>query len=126
MTAATLFAEMHSRGVTLEARGTDGLYVRPSSALTPEDRDRLRAAKPELLRLLGHVSAYREILQGLYALNAQGADADHATIAAALSEQARLLDELGPALAERISAETAAEWRAQHGRCPYCGEEARA
>lgn len=51
MTAAALIAALRARGVTLEPRG-DRLRVRPISRLTPDELDRLRAAKAEVLALL--------------------------------------------------------------------------
>ena len=51
MTAATLVASLHARGVVLETRG-DRLRVKPASAVTPDEVQALRRLKPEILRLL--------------------------------------------------------------------------
>jgi hypothetical protein len=51
-TAATdVLAELRQRGITVTADG-EYLRLRPSTALTPELRERARAVKPELLALL--------------------------------------------------------------------------
>jgi hypothetical protein len=51
MSARALLAELRSRGVELVMDGSR-LRYRPINAITPELRDRLRANKPALLKLL--------------------------------------------------------------------------
>jgi len=56
MTAATLIADLSSRGMALRLDG-EGLIVTPSSLLSDADREMIRARKSELIDLLtsGHL-----------------------------------------------------------------------
>jgi hypothetical protein len=140
MTPAALLAEVRARGVTLTPTERGTLKVKPGlAALPPELVAEIRAAKPELLRLLAAdqardmIAEYRAVLGRLWLLNTPSehgrrARQDHARHAAdledaggLLAEAARLCDDLGPEVAFAISRRAAREWAAAAGRCPWCG-----
>lgn len=50
--AVAVLNELRSRGITVEPRPNGNLYLVPKEGLTPELIERVRAAKPDLLRLL--------------------------------------------------------------------------
>jgi hypothetical protein len=62
VTAATLVASLHARGVILETRG-DRLRVKPASAVTPDEVQALRRLKLEVLRLLTGAEYGAEVLK---------------------------------------------------------------
>ena len=121
----------------------DKADYRPAEVLTPEDVERLRAAKPEVMRLLRHkaerlrvapppvrdlVAEYCAVLGRLWLLNAPDSSrspharrADVAEARRLLAEQARLVDELGPEFAAAVSRQHARAWSQTMGRCPWCG-----
>jgi len=72
--------------------------------------------------VLGLVAAYRTVLFQLFALAAEGGGAAVATRArAAVQEELRLRDDLGPALARLILSATEQEYTAATPSCAYCG-----
>lgn len=81
----------------------------------------------DLLRRLGveaewtPTDAYRLLLRQGFELTRQGA-ASPIACAHFLNEQARLIDELGPAAAREILQATARDWWRETGICPWCGE----
>jgi hypothetical protein len=78
--------------------------------------------KAETQRVLGLVAAYRAVLFQLFALAAEGGGAAVATRArAAVQEELRLHDDLGPALARLILRATEQEYTAATPSCAYCG-----
>jgi hypothetical protein len=78
--------------------------------------------RAETQRVLGLVAAYRAVLLRLFALAAAGAGAEVERQAqAAVQEEMRLHDELGPALAALILSATEHEYVAATGSCAYCG-----
>lgn len=72
MGARDLLADLAGLGVTVTAHG-DRLVIRPASKLTDDIRERLRAAKPELLAVLAGKPECRP-----YRLTSAEADAAHA------------------------------------------------
>jgi hypothetical protein len=86
------------------------------------------AVKPAAQALLRHVSAYRRILLDLFRLAAWPASTRdverQATAAEArrlVDEEMRLVDELGPALADAVRAQIAEDYRETTRLCPLCG-----
>jgi hypothetical protein len=77
--------------------------------------------RPSAQALMGHVVIYRDVLLDLFRLNAEGTDADAAPARRLVAEEMRLLDDLGPALADAVRAQVAAEYLERTGRCPLCG-----
>ena len=88
--------------------------------MTPE---RPEVSRPPVALAPDPIAAYRATLGRLWALNVKGADADPGECAALLQEQARLLDEIGPAFAEAVSRQAARAWATRERRCPFCGIE---
>jgi uncharacterized membrane protein YccC len=66
--------------------------------------------------------AYRHVLRRLFALVAAGAAAPLDDCQAALQEEIRLLDDLGPERAAQLRQAEARQWWALVKACPYCGE----
>src|SRR6185369_2813097 len=94
--------------------------------LSPDASQALHAllapdVKPAAQALMAHVAAYRTTLLALFRLNATGTadDLDHAR--QLVAEEHRLLDNLGPALADAARAQIAAEYQNSTGLCPWCG-----
>lgn len=82
----------------------------------------------DLLRRLGveaewaATDAYRLLLRQGFELMSSEADPNPSTRARFLSEQARLIDEIGPAAAREILRVTAHDFWRETGVCPWCGE----
>lgn len=67
MSAATLLEELAALGLRIAADG-DRLRIRgPTAAITPDLTDRVRALKPDLIRLLSDPEAVRDALMDLAA-----------------------------------------------------------
>jgi hypothetical protein len=81
------------------------------------------AVKPAAQALMRHVVAYRRTLLGLFGLNATEAPtaAEAAGGRRLIAEEMRLLDDLGPALADAVRAQVAADYLERTGCCPLCG-----
>jgi hypothetical protein len=82
------------------------------------------AIKPAAQALMRHVVVYRRTLLGLFRLNGTETpttEAEAADGCRLVAEEMRLLDDLGPALADAVRAQVAAEYLDSTGRCPLCG-----
>jgi hypothetical protein len=77
--------------------------------------------KPAAQALMRHVVAYRVTLLDLYGLNATGTVADLDRAKRLVADEMRLVDDLGPALADAVRAKVAAEYLETTGLCPLCG-----
>jgi hypothetical protein len=60
-------------------------------------------------------------LGALWALGAEGPDADRAEIKRLLGEVARQSDELGAEFALAVSRQASRDWSVREGRCAFCG-----
>ena len=122
MSASSLLAELWQRGVVLRLSDDRSRILAPPSSLTRELRSRLAQDKPQILKLLAYVEEYRGLIRNAFAILL-----DHASSQQGLREladdQARLTDELGPALASAIRDGEARRWRQETGRCPVCANE---
>jgi hypothetical protein len=122
MSASSFLAELWQRGVVLRLSHDGSRILAPRNRLTPELRARLAHDKPEILKLLAFVDEYRGLIRNAFAIML-----DHASSQQGLREladdQARLTDELGPALASVIRDGEARQWRRETGLCPVCGNE---
>jgi hypothetical protein len=67
------------------------------------------------------IAAYRAALWRWWQLATSGTEADLTEIAALYDEIIRRIDELGPALADRLRHVWAVEWFKETGYCPRCG-----
>jgi hypothetical protein len=94
------------------------LRARLVGLLTPE-------SKPAAQALLHYAVEYRTVLRRIFrGLAALVPPLPPAEAAGLLDAEARLTDELGVALADAVRAQVAAEWSAETGRCPWCGDGA--
>jgi hypothetical protein len=71
--------------------------------------------------LMARVADYRTTLLSLFRLNADGTEVDGDQARHLVAEEMRLSDDLGPALADAVRAQVAAEYVESTGRCPLCG-----
>jgi hypothetical protein len=78
-------------------------------------------AKPQTRHALAIVAEYRAVCLTLFTLNAQGAYANIAEACEAVQHEYRLVDTLGPDLADLIRAQAAEDYTAQAHLCPRCG-----
>ena len=120
MTASALLTRLLRRGATLCVY-SDRVSIRdPEGTLAPDLREAVVAHKSELLKLLRLADEYRSLLR--HALDA--ADTPPASAEVQLQgflwQQARLVDELGPALALAIRDAVGRAWREVTGVCPWC------
>jgi hypothetical protein len=98
--------------------------------LAKEAEARLRAATPgyeyderhEEIPPVSLADEYGRVLRRLFALVAAGADASPGDCQAALQEEIRLVDELGPDRAADLRHAEAWQWWTLNRACPYCGE----
>jgi TubC N-terminal docking domain len=128
MAATTLLAELCRQGVTFNiTEGRLGVNA-PHGVLTPRRYADLILLQPELVKLVPAMNEYRNLLREAFDLQrAQAGDADERPDAVLeveredfVDEQARLTDDLGPALASTVYHVTGREWRAETGHCPWC------
>ena len=98
----------------------------PIFRVRPPERPRLDAllaptVKPVTQAALRHAAEYRRVLLDMFAMNAQGPDADLDAARQAVQEEMRLVDELGVPLADAVRAQVAPEYARATGLCPRCG-----
>lgn len=122
MSASQFLADLWERGVVLRLSADGSRILVPRSRLTPALQARLADDKPEFLKLLACVDEYAALVRNAFAIML-----DHGSSRQGLREladdQARLVDELGTALASAIRDGEARRWRQQTGVCPVCGDE---
>jgi hypothetical protein len=122
MSASKFLADLWQRGVVLRLSADGSRILVPRSRLTPELQTRLADDKPEILKLLAYVDEYAALVRNAYAIML-----DHGSSRQGLREladdQARLMDELGTALASAIRDDEARRWREETGLCPVCRDE---
>ncbi|HEX9818436.1 MAG TPA: hypothetical protein VGD07_02335 [Methylomirabilota bacterium] len=123
MSASSLLTELWQRGVVLRLSDDRSRILAPRRSLTPKLRARLAQDKPQILKLLAYIDEYRGLIRNAFAILL-----DHASSQQGLREladdQARLTDELGPALTSAIRDGEARRWRQETGLCPVCANEA--
>lgn len=121
MSLSSLLVDLWQRGVILRLSDDRSRIVAPRKSLTPELRARLVRDRQEILKLLACVDEYQALIRNAFAIML-----DHASSQQGLREladdQARLTDELGPALASAIRDGEARQWRQETGLCPSCGD----
>jgi hypothetical protein len=122
MSASSFLADLWQRGVVLRLSDDRNRILVPRNRLSPELRERLVHDKPEIMRLLAYVDEYRALIRNAFAIMVH-----HASALKGLrvfdDDQARLTDELGPALAAVVRDGEARQWRRETGLCPVCGDE---
>jgi hypothetical protein len=116
-----LLTDLCQRGVRLRLTEDRLRILVPRDALTPDLRQTMLAVKPQLIRLLEMSEEYRRLLRQAFQTEKQATDAQAARRRFA-DEQARLVDELGPPLAEALVALEARAWLVETGVCPACDE----
>jgi hypothetical protein len=119
MTTSRFLADLWQRGVVLRLNSDRSRIMIPRRHLTPEVRARLNEDKPELLQLLGFADDYRALIRNAFAVLVNPSSSQQA-LAELAEDQARLTDELGPALACSIRDREAREWARETGLCPVC------
>jgi hypothetical protein len=122
MSVSSFLADLWQRGVVLRLSEDRNRILVPRRKLSPELRERLAHDKPEIVKLLTYVDEYRALIRNAFAIMVH-----HSSAVKALREfaddQARLTDELGPALASAIRDGEARQWRQETGLCPVCGDD---
>jgi hypothetical protein len=122
MSASSLLVQLWQRGVILRLSDDRSRIVVPRSRLTPELRDRLVRDMPELLRMLAYVDEYRGLIRNAFAVMVHTFSAQK-VLREFDDDQARLTDELGPALTSIIRDFEARQWRRETGLCPVCADD---
>lgn len=122
MTASSLLTDLCQRGVMPRLTEDRLRIMVPKDVLTADLRQTMLAVKPQLIRLLELADQYRRLLR--QAFGATGGDSPPARRRFG-DEQARLVDELGPALAAAIVGLEARAWRDETGVCPACDGDGR-
>jgi hypothetical protein len=122
MSASVFLADLWQRGVVLRLSEDRSRILVRRNQVSPELRERLAHDKPEILKLLGYVDEYRALICNAFAVMVHHASARTGLLAFA-EDQARLTDELGPALSSAIRDAEARRWRRDMGLCPVCGDE---
>jgi tubulysin polyketide synthase-like protein len=130
MAATKLLAELCQQGVNFSVIDGRLRVNAPHGVLTPNLCADLIIFQPELLKLVPAMKEYRNLLRDAFTLqlgerdgsvSAETRDAvledEHEDF---LDEQARLTDDLGPALAGVVYQVTGREWRAETSHCPWC------
>jgi hypothetical protein len=119
MSTSRFLADLWQRGVVLRLNSDRSRIVVPRRHLTPEVQARLAEDRPELLQLLGFADDYRAVIRNAFAVLVNPLSSKPALDELA-EDQARLTDELGPALAASIRDREAREWARETGLCPVC------
>jgi TubC N-terminal docking domain len=122
MSASSFLADLWQRGVVLRLSEDGSRILVRRSQVSPELRERLAHNKPEILKLLGYVDEYRALICNAFAVMVHHASARKGLRVFA-DDQARLTDELGPALASVIRDAEARRWKRDMGLCPVCGDD---
>jgi len=122
MSASGFLADLWQRGVVLRLSEDRSRILVRRSQVSPALRERLAHDKPEILKLLGYVDEYRVLICNAFAVMVHHASARTGLLAFA-DDQARLTDELGPALVSAIRDAEARRWRRDMDLCPVCGDE---
>ena len=121
MSASSFLVHLWQRGVVLRLSDGRTRILAPRARLTPELRERLKHDKPEILKLLAFVDEYRVLIRNAFAVMVHHASA-RTGLRAFAEDQAKLTDELGPALTAVIRDSEARQWRRDTGLCPVCGD----
>jgi hypothetical protein len=121
MTASSFLAELWQRGLVVRLSDDRSRIVVPRSGLSPEMRAQLVSDRPQIVKLLVYADEYRALIRNAFAVMVDRPSARHGLREFA-SDQARLTDELGPALTTAIRNDEARRWRQDTGLCPVCAE----
>jgi hypothetical protein len=122
MSASSFLVDLWQRGVVLRLSHDRSNILVPRNRLSPQSRARLVQDKPELLKLLAYVDEYRALIRNAFAVMVHTVSARR-TLREFTDDQARLTDELGPALTSVIRDAEARQWRRETGLCPVCAED---
>ena len=122
MSASSLLMHLWQQGVFLQLSDDRNRILAPRAQLTPELREQVKHDKPEILKLLGCVDEYRILIRNAFAVMVHHAHAQQG-LRAFDEDQAKLTDELGPALTDVIRDSEVRQWRLDTGLCPICGED---
>jgi len=122
MSASSFLVDLWQQGVVLRLSDDRTRILVPRNRLSPESRERLVQDRPEFLRLLAYVDEYRALIRNAFAVMVHTLSARRA-LGEFADDQARLTDELGPALASVIRDAEARQWRRETGLCPVCAED---
>jgi hypothetical protein len=122
MSASSFLVDLWQRGVVLRLSHDRSSILVPRNRLSPQSRARLVQDKPELLKLLAYVDEYRALIRNAFAVMVHTVSARR-TLREFADDQARLTDELGPALTSVIRDAEARQWRRETGLCPVCAED---
>ena len=120
MTASALLADLCQRGILLRLSDDRLRILIPKDALTPELREALLAVKPQMIRVIELAEQYRQLLREAFGATPVSRKDGAARRRRFGDEQARLVDDLGPALATAVSGMELRAWRADTGSCPGC------
>jgi hypothetical protein len=115
-------ADLWQQGVVLRLSADRARIVAPRHRLPAESRARLAQNEREILRLLVCAEEYRALIRNAFAIMLEHASSQQGLRELA-DDQARLTDELGPALATAIRDDEARQWQRETGLCPVCGDE---
>lgn len=102
-------------GQSLRVRNWNG------RSLSKQTLELVRANKPEILRLLVFVAAYRGHLQRMFRRSVRGCD--QSEVQTFLDRQALLVDNLGPELARQVFLDAGRAYRVRTAICPWCTED---
>lgn len=122
MSVTGLLADLWQRGVVLRLSDDRTRIVAPRRGLPPALRARLVHDRGEILKILTWVEEYRALIRNAFAIMLEH-DFSQQGLRELADDQARLTDELGPALAWIIRDGEARQWRRETGLCPACGDE---
>jgi hypothetical protein len=122
MSVSSFLKDLWQRGVVLRLSEDRNRILVPRRQLSPELRERLVHDKPEIVKVLTYVDDYRALIRNAFAIMVYHPSAWKALREFA-DDQARLTDELGPALASAIRDGEARQWRQETGLCPVCGDD---
>ena len=122
MSSSSFLVDLWRRGVVLRLSHDRSNILVPRHRLSPQSRARLVQDKSELLKLLAYVDEYRALIRNAFAVMVHTVSARR-TLREFADDQARLTDELGPALTSVIRDAEARQWRRETGLCPVCAED---
>lgn len=109
-------------GEGTEQRGTFSRESYPTYPTYPALPSKGTPPRPSVPALGAPLDAYRDALHRWWSLTAQGAAADPAETMSVYQAIVRLLDDVGEPRATGLRHQWAAEWYAECGICPTCGE----
>ena len=116
---ASLLLHLYRVGATIAIVGDSLEVTAPDGVLTPDIHQAVAERKVRIFPLLTFADEYREVLRRAFAHGTSGSAASPEDARASLDDQARLIDELGLALAAHVAWMAGRQWQNETSIWPW-------